>query len=177
MIVKTEQFGAEGTSAHSTYDCDDMTLTPVPSSVSPHYLSWLILFLAKCSYQTAIYDSNMCFVGTLIAFLISVIIIKECSQSKKEIRLSRSVNLLISWLLHWLFDSSDLSGDKPRPFLPSIRAFYVVCEVCTDQTHREWNREVGISEILDYLACLCEVVRVEMTCLRLPESRRLLAKI
>jgi hypothetical protein len=39
------------------------------------------------------------------------------------------------------------------------------------------NRDVGAGNILDCLACLCEVVRVEMTGTRWPESRRFLARI
>jgi hypothetical protein len=39
------------------------------------------------------------------------------------------------------------------------------------------NRDVSIPNTLDYLVCLCEVVRVEMTGARWPESRMSVARI
>jgi hypothetical protein len=95
---------------YSRSNCDDMTIIPVSASISPYYLSWLILFLAKCSYQNAVRNSNLWFVRTTIAFLISLIILEECPRPKRKLVFPGfqfvnfrvvAIALLLVWYVKW----------------------------------------------------------------------------
>jgi hypothetical protein len=162
---------------HSRSNCDNMRLTPVPASTSPHYLSRLILFLVKCPYQNAVHNSYSRFVRTTIACLISLIILEECPWPEMETRVFRPLNLLIFPLVQWFFNSFDLSGDRPWPSLSSILATYPFCGVHTDEIMVKDNKDVSVWDILDYLGSLCEIVRGKMTDKRWSELRRFLAGI
>jgi hypothetical protein len=89
----------------------------------------------------------------------------------------RSLKLFISLLLQCSFDLSDISCNRQRSSPPCIREICPVCEVRTDRLMANEIRDVGASETLDSLACLCEVVKVEMTGKQWPKSRRFMAGI